>query len=159
MTRQAGLSFLEVLIVSVIVGTVLVATSTAMGSSVRAKDALAGGPLEAGRLARDLHTIALALPDGEPTTVQARSYADLVVRQDLDGAVFSPPIDATGAQVASLPDWTQIARLERLDLTDLASPSDAPAGGADAWPALDRLTVTIFEHEREMARYETWIAP
>lgn len=159
MSRTQGFSLIEVLLVSILVGVLLVATTSAMSAASSAKLVLASGPLDAARLARDVHSIALGLPSGAPTTERAAGYHDLAVRQDLDGAVFSPPIDATGAEVAALAAWTQRVAFERLALSDLQTPSDAPLVAAGAWPALDRLTVTIVEGEVELGRFVFWMTP
>jgi hypothetical protein len=150
-----GFSFVEVLVATVLVGTALVAATAALTGAVKTKDILAGEPTTALGLAREIHGLALLLPRTAGDGVPASVPSEVVVLDDLDGATFSPPIDAGLTVRSSATGWSQAIDIARVDL---ASPGTLVVddGGDDA---LLRLTVTIRQGAEVEGTYTWWLNP
>ena len=151
----AGFTFIEVLLATVILGTVLVAATTSLTGSVQAQDIMVGEPVAALGLAREIHSLALVLPRTAGDGVPATTGSEVLLLEDLDGAQFSPPIDAAKRTLASATGWSQQVLIEAVDL---ASP-DQLAADATSAGALLRLTVTVREGAVVVGTYVWWINP
>jgi hypothetical protein len=151
----AGFSFVEVLLATLIVGTLMVAATTALTSSVHTYNVLAGQPFTALTLAREIHAAALTLPRDPGDGVPATDGSEVVVLDDLDGALFSPPIDAQLATLAHVSGWSQDVALERVSLSQPDQPAALSADLSTLW----RLDVVIRQGAKEVGRYSWWINP
>ncbi len=151
---HAGFTFLEVLLATVILGTLLVAATTSLTGSVRAQDIMVGEPVTALGLAREIHSLSLVLPhtagDGQPAT----TGSEVKLLEDLDGAKLSPPIDAAAQPLTSATGWSQEVTLEPVEL---AQPDRLAASAGAA--TLLRLTVVVREGGAVVGTYVWWINP
>ncbi|HEX5010503.1 MAG TPA: hypothetical protein VFY71_08875 [Planctomycetota bacterium] len=151
----SGFTFIEVLLGTLVLGTMLVTATTALTSAAVAQDQLVTAPVTAYSLAREIHSLALVLPrdagDGQP----AASGAAVLLLEDLDGASFNPPIAADRRRLTYDEDWTQQVAIEPVELGDPAQPAaDATAAGT-----LLRLTVTVLQGSTERGSYVWWMSP
>ncbi|MHC5209537.1 MAG: hypothetical protein ACYTG2_02320 [Planctomycetota bacterium] len=146
---------MEVLIATVLVGTALVAASAAFTGAVKTQDSLAGEPTTALALAREIHGLALLLPRDAGDGVPATLPSEVAVLDDLDGATFSPPVDAGLTVRSEATGWSQAVDIARVDL---ASPGTL-AVDADGDDALLRLTVTVKQGADVAGTYSWWINP
>lgn len=151
----AGLTFAEVLLATLVAGTMLVTATSALSTTVETHDQLAAEPVAAFALAREIHSLALTLPntpgDGSPAT----TGAGVLLLEDLDGATFSPPINAAGAALSSSAGWTQVVAI---DSVNLSSPTTL-AADPTASSTLLRLTVTVLEGRKTCGTYSWWLNP
>ena len=152
---SAGFTFIEVLLATVILGTMLVAASTSISGTVQAQSIMSGEPVTALGFAREIHSLALVLPhtagDGTPAT----TGSEVAVLDDLDGAQFTPPIDAAKQTLTAYVGWSQQVLIESVDL---ASP-DQLAASPGAAGTLLRLTVTVRQGGSVVGTYVWWINP
>jgi hypothetical protein len=145
----------EVLVATALVGTALVAATAALTGAVKTQDALVGEPTTALALAREIHGLALLLPRTPGDGVPASGPTEVAVLDDLDGATFSPPIDAGLAVRTAATGWSQQVEIARVDL---ASPGTL-AVDTDGDDALLRLTVTVLKGAAVEGTYTWWINP
>jgi hypothetical protein len=151
----AGFTFIEVLLATLVLGTMLVTATTALSTAVVAQNTLVSQPVTAYGLAREIHSLALLLPRTEGDGVPAATGAQVQLLEDLDGASFTPAIGAdAGAAVGGL-GWSQDVELE---IVDLASPT-LLAADASSDSTLLRLTVTVREGAEERGTYVWWLNP
>jgi len=149
---QTGFSFLEVLLAALLLGTVLVASMNSFSGSIATQHALAGESVTAFGLAREIHTLAEALPRG-PASEEVTGIADVAVLADLDGASFSPPVDAARRSLGSAAGWSQTVTV---DTVDLLAPGVAAAD--DGSPAqLFRLIVKVDDGAGGGGTYTWWL--
>ncbi len=151
----AGFSFIEVLLATLIVGTMIVTATTALSTAVVAQDTLVGEPITAYGLAREIHSLALVLPRTAGDGLPAATGGDVLLLEDLDGANFSPAIGADRATVPGTTGWSQEVLIEAVDL---AAP-DMLAADPDADGVLLRLTVTVREGAEVRGTYVWWLNP
>ena len=151
----SGFTFVEVLLGTLVLGTMLVTATTALTSAAVAQDQLVTAPVTAYGLAREIHSLALLLPrdtgDGQP----AANGAAVLLLEDLDGARFNPPIAADKRTLTHDSEWTQQIDLEPVELSD----PDLPAADATASGTLLRLTVTVLEGPTARGSYVWWMNP
>jgi len=151
----SGFTFVEVLLGTLVLGTMLVTATTALTSAAVAQDQLVTAPVTAWSLAREIHNLALLLPhdagDGQP----AANGAAVALLEDLDGASFNPPIAADRRSLTHDSDWTQQIEVESVELAD----PDLPAADATATGTLLRLTVTVLEGPTVRGSYVWWMNP
>jgi hypothetical protein len=144
-----------VLVATLVAGTMLVTATSALSATVDTHDQLASEPVAAFALAREIHSLALTLPhtagDGSPAT----TGAGVLLLEDLDGATFSPPINAGRAALSSSAGWTQVVAI---DSVDLASPTTLAADPTSTSTLL-RLTVTVLEGRETRGTYAWWLNP
>jgi prepilin-type N-terminal cleavage/methylation domain-containing protein len=150
-----GFSLIEVLLATLVVGTVLAAATGAIGGAVSARDTLSGEPVTAFGLAREIHSLALVLPRGAGDGLPAATGADVALLEDLDGARFSPPVSAGRASLSHATGWSQDVTLEAVDL---AAPGSLAADAA-ADDVLLRLTVVVREGANARGTYVWWLNP
>jgi len=150
-----GLTFIEVLFATLIAGTVLVAATSALTGAVQAQEVMVGNPITAFSLAREVHSAAQILPRTTGDGVPATAGAEIVTRDDLDGASFSPPISAALADIAAAAGWSQDVSLETVDLDTPGATAAASAGSA----ALVRLTVVVRHRGVVEGTYVWWLNP
>jgi len=151
----AGFTFLEVLLATLVVGTMLVTATTALSAAVVTQDALVGEPITAWGLAREIHSLALVLPRTEGDGVPATTGSEVLLLEDLDGAEFSPPIGADTAAVAGTTGWSQEVLIASVNLADPAVLAADPT----ADDTLLRLTVTVREGAGVRGTYVWWLNP
>jgi prepilin-type N-terminal cleavage/methylation domain-containing protein len=151
----SGFSLIEVLLATLVVGTVLVAATGAIGGAVSARAALSSEPVTAFELAREIHSLALVLPRDAGDGLPAATGADIALLEDLDGARFSPPVSAARAALAHATGWSQEVTLEAVDL---AAPGSL-AADATADAVLLRLTVVVREGASLRGTYVWWLNP
>ncbi len=152
---QSGFSFIEVMLATLVVGTVLVAATSSITGSVKAKHILVGEPGIALGLAREIHSVAQVLPRGAGGSTPASVGSDVLVLEDLNGATFSPPLAATLDSLNQSVGWSQAVAI---DTVALASP-DQLATNTDGSAVLLRLTVTIREGATVVGTYTWWLNP
>lgn len=152
---SSGFSFVEVLLATLIVGSMLVAAMTSLSSAAQTHSALATSPTTALALANEIHTLALALPraagDGSP----ARAGGEVAVLDDLDGASFTPPIDARKGSLHASTGWSQAVSVDPVALAAPAVTDDALSGS----DTLLKLTVTVRQGSAAAGTYSWWINP
>jgi hypothetical protein len=138
-----------------ILGTMLVAATTALTGSVQAQAVLVGEPVTALGLAREIHSLAEVLPRTAGDGLPAATGADVALLEDLDGASFSPPIDAETDTIATASGWTQQVAIDSVDLSSPQSLAADPTSDA----TLLRLTVTVRQGARVVGNYVWWLNP
>ena len=152
---SSGFSFVEILVATLIVGSALVAAMSSLTVAAQSQSALATGPTTALTLANEIHTLAVGLPRTEGDGSPAHAGGDVAVLDDLDGATFSPPIDARRGSLTSSTGWSQAVRI---DPVALAAPTAAD-DGRDSADTLLRLTVTVSQGADSAGTYSWWINP
>ncbi|MHC4845907.1 MAG: type IV pilus modification PilV family protein [Planctomycetota bacterium] len=154
----AGLTLIEVLVAAFIVGSVLVSASWAMSQASSSKALLTEDSIEAALLAREIHELALRLPTDASGQPAAAAAADVVALDTLDGAVFSPPINAKPAVIATATGWSQTVAVSVYDLTDTSSAVAAKIAGATKdQNTLYKLSVTIKERGVDKGTWWWWL--
>lgn len=151
----AGLSFIEILLATLVAGTMLVAATSALGGSVKAQQVMAGEPITAFGLAREIHSAAQVLSRNVGDGVAATVGSEVLTLDDLDGATFSPPISARLAALPACTGWSQEVHLEYVNLTTPGILAADPVGNA----ALRRLTVTVRQGAEVAGTYVWWLNP
>jgi prepilin-type N-terminal cleavage/methylation domain-containing protein len=152
---SSGFSFIEILVATLIVGSALVAAMGALTSATQSQSALATGPTTALTLANEIHTLALALPRAAGDGTPAHAGGEVAVLDDLDGASFSPPIDARRGSLSSSTGWSQAVRV---DPVALAAPTVADDDRSSS-DTLLKLTVTVRQGADAAGTYSWWINP
>jgi type II secretory pathway pseudopilin PulG len=152
---SSGFSFLEILVATLVVGSALVAAMSSLTAATQSQSALATGPTTALTLANEIHTLALGLPRTAGDGTPARAGGEVAVLDDLDGASFSPPIDAQRGSLAASTGWSQAVSV---DPVALAAPTvtDEDRSSSDT---LLKLTVTVRQGAAAAGTYSWWINP
>jgi prepilin-type N-terminal cleavage/methylation domain-containing protein len=141
--RTRGFTLLETALATVIVGVGVMATMQVMAAGTMSNDA-AGNMGTGVQLAHNVRELSLGLPFADP--VYGMSHWGLEPGEtaltandldDLDGAVFSPPINARRQVVPNMSDWKQTVRVDSVDPS--AVTGAVPSGST----AVYRVTVTI----------------
>jgi hypothetical protein len=144
-----------VLLATLVAGTMLVTATSALSAAAETRDQIAGQPVAAWALAREIHSLALTLPhttgDGQP----AANGAGVALLEDLDGAVFSPPISAARATLTDAAGWSQVVAIDVVQLDDPQSLAPDPTATA----TLLRLTVTVLQGRDSRGSYTWWLNP
>jgi hypothetical protein len=151
----SGFTFIEVLLGTLVLGTMLVTATTALTSAAVAQDELVTAPVTAYGLAREIHSLALVLPRDEGDGHPAVNGAGVELLEDLNGASFNPPIAADRRGLTHDSDWTQQVLIEAVDLADPEQPADVSMPSA----TLLRLTVTVLEGRTARGSYVWWMNP
>ena len=152
---SSGFSFVEILIATLIVGSALVAAMSSLTAAAQSQSLMATGPTTALTLANEIHTLAVGLSRAEGDGSPAHTGGEVAVLDDLDGASFSPPIDARKSSLAASTGWSQAVRI---DPVALATPS-AVDDGRDSSDTLLKLTVTVRQGAADAGTYSWWINP
>ena len=151
-----GFTFLELMFATVFLGTMVIAASSALGAAATAKTTRASQPLTAMDLAQEIHAATMLLPRSPGNGTPATAGDDVGILEDLDGAVFNPPLDAGLSDIPGMTRWSQEVDLAPLSL---ANPSNAAAVGADPSETLYALTVTIKQDGVVQGAYTWWLMP
>jgi len=150
-----GLTFVEVLLATLIAGTMLVAATSALTQTVVATQVMADVPTTAFGLGREIHSLAQVLPHTTGDGVPATMGSEVVTLDDLDGATFSPPISARLSAMADVSGWSQEVHVEHVNLTSPGILATDPTDNA----ALLRLTVTVRQAKEIIGTYIWWLNP
>ena len=151
----AAFTFVEVLLATLVLGTMLVTATTALSTAVETQDQLVGTPITAYGLAREIHSLALLLPREVRDGLPAPSGADVAVLEDLDEASFHPPIRADKSEMSEASSWTQDVMVQSVQL---ASPN-VLAADPTARDTLLRLTVEVLQNDEVRGTYIWWMNP
>ncbi len=153
--RRRGFTLIESALVTIIVGTGVVAVMQllAVGSvSTRQSQNLT----TAVHLANQIHELSLGLAFADPadpthwgpsTGETLATYDDVT---DLDGQTYSPPIDARRQTLTSLSDWSQSITVDSVDPARITV--TVPKGSTRA----QRITVNI-SHNGQIVFTENWL--
>jgi len=151
----SGFTFIEVLLATLVLGTMLVTATTAMTAAIQTQDEMVSAPVTAWSLAREIHSLALLLPRDVGDGLPAADGASVLLLEDLDGASFAPPIAADKRQLDSAADWAQHVSVQAVDLSNPALLAIDPASTG----TLLRLTVTVLEGGSVRGTYVWWMNP
>ncbi len=158
--RHAGLTLIEVLMGTLIVGLVLVSASWAVSQSSTSRHIHEESPINAALLAKEIHELALTLPTAASGAGVAANGAGIVALDSLDGATFSPPIDSAKSSIASAAHWSQEVTVSVYALGDLENPvSDSFTSETKSSSALYRLSVRVLNGHIDMGTWWWWINP
>ncbi len=160
-TRHAGFTFIELMLATLFLGTMLVAASSAIGSAAVTKEHGRTVPQTALDFAQEIHAASMLLPRAPGAGVAATSGAGVSILEDLDGAVFSPPIDAGRQAFAGSTRWTQRVALERVLVADPSTTAPVPDEevGEEEAPWIYVLIVTMELDGAPQGSYSWWIRP
>lgn len=147
--RPAGLTLVEVLVASAVLGTVVVAATHSLTMTAAAQHEVQAQPSTAFELARDVFRVAQTLGREAGDGLPAESLDELLLLEDLDGAELSPPIDGLMQERDGLDSWTQRTFVRRVGLAD---PTTTQADGD-----LYELTVVIDEGPDTVGTYRWWL--
>ncbi len=156
--RCAGLTLLEVMGATIVLSMAVVSSSYVMSQATTTRASMHAGPIDAALLAAHIHEAALGL-SREPSGLGiATSGSDVLALDTLDGAVFSPPIDA---QLEVIPASTGWAQHVDLRIVDPADPENSRAlTTADSMgEEVIELVVTISEFGRSKGEFTWWLTP
>lgn len=138
--REAGSSFAELMLATLILGTTVVGATSSLQQSATVYHYFADGPHEALMLAQEIHEAAELLPWEADWDADPEFGPSITTLWDLDQASFSPPRSANYEIVSSHLHWKQIAEIEHVDMeapTVVVDPDEFEG------ETLVRLTVTI----------------
>jgi len=154
----AGLTLIEVLVAAFIVSSVLVSASWALSQANSSKAIHAEDSIEAALFAREIHELALRLSTELSGNPAAKTAADVLALDTLDGAVFSPPIDAKPAVIQGAEGWSQTVAVSVYDLTDTTNAVAAKMVDATKNArTLFKLSVTIKQRGVDKGTWWWWI--
>jgi len=158
-TGRAGMTLLEVLMGTLVTSLVLVSATWALSLASTSRHAHAESSLNAALLAGELHELALTLPAAAGSGA-ASTGAGVAALGSLDGAVFSPPIDAARTALTNLARWKQEAHISVYALSDLEHPTSATFAARDkSSTSLYRLTVQVTCGTQDMGTWWWWVNP
>jgi len=144
-----------VLLATLVAGTMLVTATSALSAAVETHEQIAGQPVTAWALAREIHNLALSLPHTAGDGLPAANGAGVALLEDLDGAVFSPPISAARNTLTDDSGWSQVVAIDVVQLEHPQCLASDPTSAA----TLLRLTVTILEGRDARGSYTWWLNP
>ncbi len=156
------MTMLEVLVGSVIVGLVVISAGWALSSANESKSIHSEEPIDAALIAKEMYELALrqdTADDGDPPATGAEGVKGL---DSLDGASFSPPLNASLAELSltSAASWRQELDLQVFDLSDLDTPtSEDFTGATDSSSTLFRLTVHVTFRGLDKGTWWWWLNP
>lgn len=156
-----GFTLTEVMLSTLLVGTVVVASSWAMNTATRAKIMNVEQPFEAAILAKEIYALAQTLPR-EPSGIPGvRSAGEVVALDSLAGAVFSPPIRADRTTDTSLTGWTQQIQIDIYSMDDLENKTNENIllGVDSKAERLFKIQVTILNQGNLVDSFEWWLTP
>ena len=162
MRQERGLTLLEVLLAATVIGTMVVSASWAVGMASQARAITQEDSLDAALVAREVFELALGQDSVDDGDGPAKDAAGVSGLDSLDGASFSPPLDATGAELAMAnPElWSQACDVQVYDLADLGAPvAEQFAGAAQSSSTLYRLTVSVSFRGQDQGSWWWWINP
>ena len=153
--HQAGFTLIEAALTTVIIGTGVLAIVAAQ-QAYHKKNDWAQRTSTGVLLANELRELTLALPGHDPITGTSHlgpesDESSVTYYDDLDdfagvvtegygtGITFDPPINALRQEIADLPGWSQVIRVENVLADNISSTYVQPLGATD----LVRVTVTV----------------
>ncbi len=151
----AGFTLVEVLLTTLIVGLAVVGAMSAMSQAATTKHVLEDEPLTALALASEIHALALALPTGDGDGSPATTAAGVSILDDLDGASFSPPLDAKLQGISEASGWRQDIQISTVSLADPSVDLPDDAGSA----SLLKLQVSVSDASSVKGTYTWWLNP
>jgi type II secretory pathway pseudopilin PulG len=157
-----GMTLVEVLVGTVIVSLVVISAGWALSGANDSKHIHAEEPIDAALIAKEMYELALrqdSTDDGDPPATAAAGVMGL---DSLDGASFSPPLDASLGELAlaNAAQWRQDVDLQVFDLSDLDTPSSEDFASASASSStLYRLTVHVTFRGEDRGTWWWWINP
>ena len=158
----AGLTLIEVLVSTVVLGLVVVSAGWALSGASSSQQAHAEEPIDAALVAKEIYELALRQDTASNGSAPARDAAGVSGLDSLDGARFSPPLDAT-LQTLAIADpqrWQQDVDLQVYDMSDLETPtSQAFTGAAESSSTLFRLIVRVSFRGEDMGTWWWWLNP
>jgi len=153
--KRAGFTLIEVLMVIILIGLGVVSLVAASSSFTKANGA--GSQITTAEfLVEQIKELTIMLPVIDPQTETAvhgpeeASLADYDDLDDLDGAVFSPPISAGRENLSDLAGFSQRVTVENVS----ASNFEQVVGDHSSF--FVRVTVTVFLNSREICS-TSWI--
>lgn len=129
------MTLVEVMIATLVVGTIIVSSMQSLTLSAAARQALASEPSVALALARNVYEATLLLP------------RDGVSLDDLDGMRASPPVDVDLEPIEELESWSQDIEVAQVPLD-----ADDPSG-----TQINELTVEIRENDVVVGTWSWWL--
>ena len=157
--RRGGFTLIEASLTTVIVGVAFVAMLSlfATGTQVQSTSA----ELTTGvNLAKNVREMAMTMAFTSPATpgTWGRDSGELAGNpgawddlNDMDNAVFSPPVDARGTAIENADGWQQTVNVQCVDVNGMESV--LPDGTSNAV----RITVIVTRHSNEVYRL-SWYA-
>lgn len=116
--RQAGATFLELMLAVLIISTTVVASTSSMRTSAEVYHYFSDGKHEALMLAQEIHEAAKLLPWDSDGVAAPNFGTDVYDLWDLDGKTFTPPRSAEYDVVVSHIGWTQAVEVRVVDMDD-----------------------------------------
>jgi hypothetical protein len=153
--RRAGFTLVEAAMVTVIISVGVMAMLQLLAAGTAANENAAELTM-AINLANNIHEIAMGLPYYDPQTPTVWSSKEPTVAEwdnitDLDGATFSPPIDARRQAITGYTGWRQSVEVESVthDKVTVTTPDTTTEPTA-------RVTVTI-KHKGHVVYTTSWL--
>lgn len=116
--RQAGATFVELMLAVLIISTTVVASTSSMRASAEVYHYFSDGKHEALMLAQEIHEAAKLLPWDAEGVEEPGFGTDVYDLWDLDGKEYSPPRSAEYDLVVSHIGWTQEVEVRVVDMDD-----------------------------------------
>jgi prepilin-type N-terminal cleavage/methylation domain-containing protein len=156
---RRGLTLIEVLMGSIVVGLVLVSASWALSQASTNRHIHEESPINAALFAREIHELALTLPTAASGGGTATSGIEAIALDTLDGATFSPPIDSFKFELPAA-GWSQHVTVGVYSLDDLETPvSEGFTTASKSSPAIYRLSVQVLQGDVDRGTWWWWINP
>lgn len=152
--RQAGSTFAELMLATLIIGTTVVGASSSLSQTATVYHYFTDGPHEALMLAQEIHEAAVALPWSAEPGAPATFGEHVVTLWDLDEEDYKPPRSANYDVVASHGNWKQVVVVEHVDMEN---PTVVVDPDAFEGQTLVRLKVTILNGSVEVDSFDWWM--
>lgn len=153
--RQAGTTFAELMLATLIIGTTVVGASSSLSQTATVYHFFTDGPHEALMLANEIHEAAIKLPWTAAEGAESAFGDGVVTLFDLDEQEYNPPRSASYDLIVSHPNWTQEVAVQHVDMDN---PSQVVDPGSFGGETLVRLEVTIFSGEIEVDTFHWWMS-
>ena len=138
-TRRRGFTLIETSVAIVIIATAVTAMCELLTTGTAVN--VAGNELTTGvNLAGSIHEMAIGLPFNDSRQTFVGQYRDI---WDLDGAMFSPPIDACRAPISFAAGWVQQVSVQSVDNQSIGNAVAKDRAGPTA-----QLVVTVSHNGR-----------
>lgn len=152
---EAGTTFAELMLATIIIGTTVVGASSSLSQSASVYHYFTDGPHEALMLAQEIHEAALLLPWEAAPGAAANFGEGVVTLWDLDEQEYHPPRSAKYELVTSHPLWTQQVDI---DFVDLEHPTTVVDPDVFEGETIPRLNVTMFNGALEIETFHWWMS-
>lgn len=157
-TGQAGLTFFEVIGATIVLALAVVSSAMVMTTANSTRAALQAGTIDAALLASHVHEVAVGLSKKTSGLPIASAGNEVLALDTLDGAVFSPPIDARLAVIPGSTGWAQQVDLRTVDPTGATTPRNF-SGPNPVAAAMVELSVTVTHMGRAVDTFTWWLSP